>query len=106
VRAHHEKLDGSGYLDGLKGVEIPLEARILCVADSFEAMTARRAYQRRRSLDDAMAEMTRCAGHQFDETVVAALVALQERGELDLGENDIALKPSSLALVPGVGGAG
>lgn len=106
VRAHHEKMDGSGYPDGLKGEEIPLEARILCVADAFEAMTARRAYQRRRSLEDAMAEMTRCAGTQFDEKVVEALVALWERGELDLGENDVVLRPAALALASGTGGAG
>ena len=85
VRAHHERVDGSGYPDGLIATQIPLEARILCVADSFEAMTARRAYQRSRSLEEAMAEMKRSAGVQFDEEVVAALVGLWERGELDLG---------------------
>lgn len=106
VRAHHEKLDGSGYPDGLQGKHIPFEARILCVADSFEAMTARRAYQRRRSLEDAMAEMQRCAGSQFDETVVAALVTLWERNELGLGVNDTTAPPGALALLPQGGGTG
>jgi len=103
VRAHHEKVDGSGYPDGLKGDEIPFEGKILCVADAFEAMTARRAYQRRRSLEAAMAEMKRCAGTQFDAKVVTALVALWERGELNLGVNDVALTPASVVVAPSVG---
>jgi putative nucleotidyltransferase with HDIG domain len=104
VRAHHERLDGSGYPDGLKGAEIPFEARILCVADAFEAMTARRAYQRKRSLDDAVEEMQRCAGTQFDAAVVAALVGLWERGELDLEVNDVAMKPAFSLASQGLGG--
>ena len=85
VRAHHERLDGSGYPDGVLGDTIPLEARILGVADAFEAMTARRAYQRRRSVDKAIEEMRRCAGQQFDVQVVEALARLWERGELEVG---------------------
>jgi putative nucleotidyltransferase with HDIG domain len=103
VRAHHERMDGSGYPDGLRDREIPLEARILCVADAFEAMTAQRAYQRRRNEADAIAEMKRCAGRQFDPAVVGALLALRERGEL--GVNDVATKPTPLALAEGLGGA-
>jgi len=82
VRAHHERLDGSGYPDGEAGERICLEARVLGVADAFEAMTARRAYKRRRSHEDAIVELQRCAGSQFDPQAVAALVALWERGEL------------------------
>ncbi len=104
VRAHHERLDGSGYPDGLKGGEIPFEARILCVADAFEAMTARRAYQRRRAPEDAVAEMQRCAGSQFDAKVVAALVELWERGELDLEVNDVVMGPALSPAAQGVGG--
>ena len=71
---HHERWDGAGYPNGLSGDEIPLEARIICVADSFSAMTADRPYRRRMSLDDACAELERCAGSQFDPDVVEAFV--------------------------------
>jgi len=84
VRAHHERLDGSGYPDGQGGEQLSLEARVLGVADAFEAMTARRAYQRRREVEEALAELGRCAGTQFDPQVVGALQALWERGELEL----------------------
>ena len=84
VRAHHERLDGSGYPDGTRGEQIPLEARILGVADAFEAMTARRSYRRSRSIEEGIAELRRCAGEQFDPQVVAALAALWEGGELEV----------------------
>jgi diguanylate cyclase (GGDEF)-like protein len=74
VLHHHERWDGAGYPDGLAGEDIPLEARIICVADSFSAMTADRPYRRRMSLDDACAELERCAGTQFDPDVVEAFV--------------------------------
>jgi putative nucleotidyltransferase with HDIG domain len=85
VRAHHERLDGSGYPAGERGEAIPLEARILGVADTFEAMTARRAYHQRRQPEQAIAELRRCAGSQFDPQVVEALARLWERGELEVG---------------------
>jgi putative nucleotidyltransferase with HDIG domain len=84
VRAHHERLDGSGYPDGERGESIALEARVLGVADAFEAMTARRAYKSRREVAEAVAELRRCAGSQFDPAAVEALAALWERGELEL----------------------
>ena len=101
VRAHHERLDGSGYPDGVLGETLPLEARILGVADAFEAMTARRAYQRRRSVESAIEEMRRCAGQQFDGAVVEALAELWERGELEVG---VTLTQEA-TLVPSQGGA-
>ena len=101
VRAHHERLDGSGYPDGVLGETIPLEARILGVADAFEAMTARRAYQRRRSVESAIEEMRRCAGKQFDAAVVEALAGLWERGELEVGVT----LTQEVELVPSRGGA-
>jgi putative nucleotidyltransferase with HDIG domain len=94
VRAHHERLDGSGYPDRKRGEEIPLEARILGVADAFEAMTARRAYHRSRSAEEAIEEVCRCAGKQFDTEVVAALVALWERGELEV-ETSVEQQPAA-----------
>ena len=71
---HHERYDGDGYPEGLAGDSIPLEARIICVADSFSAMTAERPYRGRMSLDEACAELERCAGTQFDPEVVRAFV--------------------------------
>lgn len=82
VRSHHERLDGSGYPDGQKGDEISLEARVLGVADAFEAMTARRAYKRSRPVEEAIAELRRCAGTQFDPRVVEILTRLWELGEV------------------------
>ena len=76
VRAHHERVDGSGYPRGLKGDEIDLAARILCVADSFEAITSRRSYQAQRSDEEGIAELRRHAGTQFDAQVVEALAAV------------------------------
>src|SRR4051794_5444531 len=71
---HHERWDGAGYPDGLAGEDIPLDARIVCVADSFSAMTAERPYRPRMSLDQACAELERCAGTQFDPEVVRVFV--------------------------------
>ena len=74
VRYHHERWDGRGYPTGLAGEEIPLLARVLAAADAFDAMTSERPYRRPMSLADAIAEMKRGAGAQFDATVVAALL--------------------------------
>jgi putative nucleotidyltransferase with HDIG domain len=73
ARNHHERFDGKGYPDGLKGDEIPLAARILTVADAFDAMTSDRPYRRALSQEVAAAEIRRNAGTQFCPTVVAAL---------------------------------
>src|SRR5262249_26513728 len=70
---HHERLDGRGYPDGLHTEEIPLESRIILVADAFEAMTSDRAYRHGRSEAEALAELERNAGTQFDPVCVAAL---------------------------------
>ncbi len=85
VRSHHEHLNGSGYPRGEQGDSISLEARILAAADAFEAMTSWRAYQRRRTPDQAIQELRRCAGTQFDPRVVEALAALWQRGRLEVG---------------------
>lgn len=73
IRSHHERYDGQGYPDGLRGKQIPLEARIVAAADAFDAMTSERPYRRRLALDEARQEMHRCAGTQFDPAVVEAL---------------------------------
>ncbi|NUR78731.1 MAG: HD-GYP domain-containing protein [Thermoleophilia bacterium] len=74
VRSCHEHWDGKGYPDRLAGDAIPLVARIVCACDAFSAMTTDRPYRKGRSEDEALAEMQRCAGTQFDPQVVAALV--------------------------------
>ena len=70
VRHHHEQFDGSGYPDRLKGEEIPLASRMIAVADSYDAMTSERPYRPSRSREDAMAELIRCCGTQFDPSCV------------------------------------
>ncbi len=82
VLAHHERMDGRGYPNGLRGDEIPLEARILFVADAFEAMTSDRPYQTGREAAESLGELRRCAGTQFDPAVVDALATLVETGTL------------------------
>ncbi len=74
VRHHHEHWDGSGYPDGLAGESIPLEARILAVADSYEAMTGKRAHRRRMAPASARMELERASGSQFDAAVVEAFL--------------------------------
>jgi diguanylate cyclase (GGDEF)-like protein len=74
VRAHHERPDGRGYPLGLGDEEIPIQARILAVADSYEAMTAERVYKAPMSEEAAREELLRCAGSQFDPSVVLAFI--------------------------------
>lgn len=73
VRHHHERFDGKGYPDGLCGRSISLGARIVAVADAFDAMTSSRTYRTVFSLGDTMNEMLRCRGSQFDPEIVDAL---------------------------------
>jgi len=79
IRHHHERWDGGGYPDGLRGEQIPLEARILAVCDTVDAMASDRPYQRAMSLDEIVAELKRCAGTQFDPAVVQAFMRILER---------------------------
>lgn len=74
VLCHHEKWDGSGYPRGLAGDEIPLEARIITIADSFDAMTHERPYQQGLAHDESIAELKRCAGSHFDPVIVMMFV--------------------------------
>ena len=79
VLHHHENYDGSGYPDGLKANEIPLEARIVAVVDSFHAIISKRCYSNGQSIDTAFRELERCAGTQFDPTVVQAFIRAYKR---------------------------
>ena len=105
VRAHHERMDGSGYPDGVRGEAIPLEAQILGVVDAFEAMTARRAYQPRRTPEGAIAELRSEAGRHFEAKVVDALEAIWRRGELRLGEAEEVAVRDALPARPGTEGS-
>ncbi len=81
IMHHHERLDGRGYPMGLAGQEIPEFARVIAVADAFDSMTTTRSYRGARTVEEAMVELQRCAGDQFDHRMVVALVsAIAEHG--------------------------
>ena len=74
VLYHHERWDGTGYPEGLKWEEIPLQARIISVADAYEAMTAKRPFQKSKTKEEAIAELKKCAGTQLDPEIVEVFV--------------------------------
>ena len=80
VRHHQERWDGKGYPDGLKGEEIPLESRIVAVADAFDAMTSNRPYRKAMPVEDAVQEILRNSGTQFDPKVVRAFYSAYKKG--------------------------
>lgn len=94
VRSHHEHWDGNGYPDRLAGDAIPLGARIVAVTDAYGALTSDRPYRRAQPVRDALAELRRCAGTQFDPAVVAAFVPVIEA---DLATTPLALPAPTLA---------
>jgi HD-GYP domain-containing protein (c-di-GMP phosphodiesterase class II) len=83
VRHHHERIDGKGYPDALAGDAIPLESRIIAVADTFDALTSPTSYRETISHSEALSEIAACAGSQLDARVVEAFTALAGRGELE-----------------------
>lgn len=86
VELHHERYDGKGYPYGLKGEEIPKLARILCIIDSFDAMTTERPYQPTKTFEEALEEIERCAGTQFDPVYAAKFIAFVREHYLPLAE--------------------
>ena len=80
IRCHHENVDGSGYPDGLKGDEIPLQAKIVSVADTFDAMTTNRPYQKAMEITYVFARMRSFIGKKFEEHIVEALITAYEQG--------------------------
>jgi len=82
IIAHHEKFDGSGYPYGLKGDQIPLGARVLAVVDAYVAITDERVYRKARSHEEALSELKRCSGSQFDPMIVDAFLQLVNDGSI------------------------
>jgi len=74
VRHHHERIDGKGYPDGLKGEKISLASRIVAIADTFDAMTSKRAYREKVRIDEAIAELKRHRGTQFDAGILDVII--------------------------------
>lgn len=81
---HHERYDGRGYANGLKGEEIPLNARIIGIADAFDAMTANRVYRKKLDLDYVIEELKKGRGTQFDPKLVDIMLKLIENGTVDV----------------------
>jgi diguanylate cyclase (GGDEF)-like protein/putative nucleotidyltransferase with HDIG domain len=88
VRSHHEKWNGQGYPDGLSNTAIPFGARIMAVADSFDALTASRSYHNSRSLTEAIGILTDSSGYDFDPKAVEAMVSWVEEVRCRLGNNN------------------
>ena len=89
MRGHHERWDGGGYPDGLAGEDIPEEARLLALADSWDVMVSARSYTPGRDLADALTEARRCAGTQFWPAAVDALERLVAAGAVVMAEDGL-----------------
>lgn len=93
IRHHHERIDGKGYPDGLKGKDIPLLAKILCVSDSFDSMTADRPYRASPGVEYAIEEFNRCSGTQFDAKVIETFLSTFE----EMGTEKFGVPPRTAA---------
>src|SRR5215211_5199047 len=83
VLYHHERWDGTGYPSGRAGEEIPVEARVLAIADAFDAMTSDRPYRQALTREEALAEIERCAGTQFDPKIARVFLEVFGRAQAD-----------------------
>jgi len=101
IAYHHERMDGKGYL-GLKGLSIPLEARIICIADAFDAMISRRPYQPSLSLHETCAELMKNSGTQFDAHLAQTLVTLTSQkkliGEIEMPSSNETVRQAEISL--------
>lgn len=100
IRWHHERLDGSGYPDGLKGDAIPLEARIVAVADTYDAMTSARPYRSASSAEAAVAELQERTGREYDTPTVTALASHLRRAAETLGTTAAPAHPAAASPSP------
>jgi hypothetical protein len=92
ARYHHERYDGSGYAAGLKGSEIPLYARIIGVADAFDAMSSARCYRPKMPIETVVKELKQCAGTQFDPDIVPYMLELIEQGDVPVEVDEKSLE--------------
>ena len=105
VRASHERPDGRGYPDGLSGAAIPLEARIISACAAYHAMLSDRSYRAGMIVDDALAELERCAGSRFDPEVVRVLSSVALRSPEPEPDPELgSLRPEFGGLEPEFGG--
>lgn len=104
VRSHHERWDGSGYPDGLRDQDIPLEARIICCCDAFNAMTTTRSYRTAMAHCDAVAELVKNSGTQFDPRIVEALIAVVDRAR-DVSRRPVGVAMANLTRTQALAGA-
>lgn len=86
MKYHHERFDGRGYPDGLVGEEIPISSRIIAIADTYDAMTSSRSYRPALTHEDAINEIKRCSGSQFDPKLAELFISISE--EIDLIKSD------------------
>ena len=86
IRHHHENFDGKGYPSGLRGAAIPLAARIIRIADAFDAMTTNRAYRKKTTVNAALDEIRRCSGTEFDPDLVNRFSEIAHRVSQTLNE--------------------
>ena len=102
IRWHHEGWNGKGYPDGIKGEQIPLMARIVAVADTFDAITTNRPYQQAYENDFAVETVRKLAGTRFDAKVVSAFLRAFESGQIQLRRDPVPvqteLSPSEVAI--------
>ena len=84
MRSHHEKWDGTGYPDGVRGDDIPVHARIIAIADTFDAITTDRPYRKAADWKTATDEIKRCSGKEYDPSLVEAFVKACDAGDITI----------------------
>jgi HD-GYP domain-containing protein (c-di-GMP phosphodiesterase class II) len=78
---HHERWDGKGYINGISGKDITLEARIIAIADAYDAMSSNRSYRKAISKEDILMELKKCSGFQFDPQITSVVVEMMEKNQ-------------------------